>query len=171
MRWAKAALSVFIVFQLTVVLLAPNGDHYVGNFLKPVIEPYANFFELTSRWSFFAPEPGPPPVFVEYQLLGAHGAELQKARFPEEKNPYFIRDRQNRRIASAEFMMPGEDRVEKVMVPYLCGNHPEAESIKLWRVAYTIPSMEDVASGKRQIGDEVNLERREVSHTFCERKI
>jgi hypothetical protein len=31
--------------------------------------------------------------------------------------------------------------------------------------------MEDVASGKRKIGDDVNLERRVVSHTFCERKI
>ncbi|MFL5812729.1 MAG: hypothetical protein ACJ763_04070 [Bdellovibrionia bacterium] len=171
LKWIKAALSVFVVFQLTVVLLAPNGDHYVGATLEPFVEPYANFFELTNKWSFFAPEPGPPPVFVEYEILGANGESIHKARFPEEKSPYFLRDRQNRRIASVEFMMPGEDRVEKVMVPYLCGKNPEAQAIKLWRVAYTVPSMEDVASGKRQFGDEVNLERRVVSHTYCERKI
>jgi len=171
LKWAKAALSVFIVFQLTVVLLAPNGDHYIGTLLKPVIEPYANFFELTNKWSFFAPDPGPPPVFVEYEVLAKHEETITQARFPQEKNPYFIRDRQNRRIASVEFMMPGEDRVEKVMVPYLCGKFPEAESVKLWRVAYQVPPIEDVASGKRKIGDEVNMERRVVSHTFCERKI
>lgn len=171
LKWAKAALSVFIVFQLTVVLLAPNSDHYVGTKLKPFVEPYANFFELTNKWSFFAPEPGPPPVFVEYELLDSKGESIRIARYPEEKNPYFLRDRQNRRIASVEFMMPGEDRVEKVMVPYLCGKNPQADSVKLWRIAYQIPTMEDVASGKRQIGDDVNLERRVVSHTFCERKI
>jgi hypothetical protein len=170
LRWIKAGLSVFILFQLTVVILGPNCENYVCTKLSPVIVPYANFFEMTSKWSFFAPEPGPPPVFVEYELLDVKGEAIQKSRFPEAQNPYFIRERQNRRIASVEFMMPGEDRVEKVMVPYLCSHHPDAQSIKLWRVAYSVPSMEDVAKEKRKIGDEINIERRIVSHTFCERK-
>jgi hypothetical protein len=107
---------------------------------------------------------------VEYELLSSNGEPIRKGRFPEDKSPFLFQDRQTRRIASTEFMMPGEDRVEKVMVPFLCGRNADVGSVKLWRVAYTIPSMEDVATGKRKIGDEVNLERRLVSHTYCEKK-
>lgn len=166
----KAALSAFIVFQLFSVLLVPNAQNWLGTKAAPVIEPYVNFFELTNAWSFFAPDPGPPPVFVEYEKLDRKGESLGLGRWPEVKDPYLLRERQNRRIAAAEYMMANELRAEKMMLQYLCRQHPEAGSFRIWRIMYTVPDFQDVASGKRKIGDDVGLERRLVSHSFCEER-
>lgn len=168
LRGLKAGLSLLLVFQLLVMVLGPNGRNYLGEKVAPIMNPYLAFFELTQQWSFFAPEPGPPPVFIEYALLNARGAELGKGRFPDMEHPPYLRERLNRRIAATEYMMQDERRAERIMLPYLCRKYPEAKAVQLWRLAFTIPSMAEVAAGKRRIGDEVDLERREISTSFCE---
>lgn len=165
--WVRGLLSVFVLFQVGVALVAPNADNPIGETVRPLVEPYIGFFELSNRWSFFAPEPGPPPVFVEWELVNPSGDAYQKGSWPEQQSPFILRERQNRRLAAAEFMLPSEDRVEKIMVPYLCGKFPEANSVRLWRVAYTVPTMDEVVTGKRKIGDAEKMERHLVSHSFC----
>ncbi len=168
LRWLKAALSVWIVYHLFAVMLIPNSQSFLGMKAVPWIEPYANFFEFTNIWSFFAPEPGPPPVYIEYELIDRQGGASEFGRWPERQSPFSLRERQNRRIAAAEFMMSSEVRAERMMVQYLCRRHSQAGSFRLWRVVYSIPGFQEVAEGKRVIGDEVRMERRLVSHSFCE---
>jgi hypothetical protein len=162
----RGLLSVFILFHLVIVLLVPVGENAISSTFQKVIEPYTHFFELTNRWAFFAPEPS-PPVYIEWELVNAQGDGFKKGMFPEQKNPYAFRERQNRRVAAAEFVLPVESYVEKVMVPYLCEQNPGVDSVRLWRVAYTIPPMADVASGKRKIGDDQGSQRLLVAHSFC----
>ena len=161
-------LSGFLLFHLTAILIAPNNQTYLGLQARPYIEPYLNSLELVSSWNFFAPDPGPPPMFIEYELEDAKGESVSKGRFPEFPDPFFFRERQNRLVAAAHFMIGAEGRVEKTLIPYLCANHPDAYSVRAWSLMYSIPSLQDVADGKRKIGDEIGTERKAIGHTFCE---
>jgi hypothetical protein len=167
MKRVKAGLSVFILFHLFCILLAPNSDNYTGFRFGKLIQPYVFFLELTNNWNFFAPNPE-PPIYVEYELVDPDGQGYKQGMWPEEKDPFFLRDRQTRRISSADFMVNTEMHAEKMMVPYLCNLTPRPHSIRLWRVMRTVPSPQDVESGKRQIGDRVGEDRKFVSHTFCD---
>ena len=165
---ARAALSLLLVFHLFCVLLAPNAETHLGKRAAPIVEPYLDALGLSSSWSFFAPEPGPPPLYLEWEALGADGKLIEKRRWPDSPDPYFLRERQNRRIAFAGFLNSSDERARKVMGPYLCRTVPGARLVKLWRLMQPIPSLTDVASGRRRIGDEVGSERRRVREYACE---
>jgi hypothetical protein len=160
-------LSVALVFHLTCVLWIPNLESVVGNELRGWILPYLNLFELTDTWSFFAPNPG-LPAFVEWETEGAQGQVLAHERWPEVPSPYSWSERRLRRVAAADFMIKSESSVERILLPYLCRRDPRVEAVRLWRVAQSLPSADEVAGGRRKIGDEVGQDRRYVSHTFCQ---
>lgn len=166
-EWIRIALSGFIGFHLFAVILTPNSQSYLGASASGVVDPYISFLELSNTWSFFAPDPGPPPVFLEYEIFDKHGATLSKGRWPDFPDPYFLRERQNRRVAAAEFMILAGVRSERMMVPYLCANAPEAHSVSLHQCHIPIPSLWDVRDGKATLGDESKLERTLISHNFC----
>jgi hypothetical protein len=168
-RSKRIVLSLALAFHLFAILLAPNKDTYLGYRVAAVVEPYVNFLELGSSWNFSAPDPGPPPVYVEWELIGKNEEQLARGQWPEGKDPFGLRERQNRRIAFARFMVFDDSRAQAVMVPYLCRQHPEAYAVRVWRVMYSLPSLNDVATGKRRIGDDVGLDRRSVTHSLCER--
>jgi len=169
-KWAQAALSVLLVYHLFAIVLAPNSQTYLGYQAARWVEPYVNFFELVSSWNFFAPEPGPPPVFVEWEVLDRAGKRIDHDRMPDERDPFLLRERQNRRIAAARFMVYNEVRAERMMVSFLCGRDPRAFSVKLWRAVDTIPGLKEVRDGKRRIGDEEGRQRKWISHTFCDNR-
>lgn len=169
--FVKVGMSLWLVFHLFVIAFVPNAQNYLGMKLAPVIGPYANFFELTNAWSFFAPEPGPPPVFIEYELLSRAGDSLRNGLWPDLNEKLIFRDRLNRRIAVAEYMISSEQRAEKMMAPYLCSRNPDAGSVRLWRVAYGLPGFNEVAKGGKPLRDESRIERHLVSHNFCEDKV
>lgn len=166
--WIKAALSVFIVYHMFCVLLAPNSQTYLGGRAKFLVNPYVSFFELASQWGFFAPDPGPPPVFVEYEAVADGGEPIATGSWPEKKDPFFIRERQNRRIAVARFLMAGEGRIEKTFGPYYCRQYPKARSVRLWRTVQGMANLHDVASGKRTIDDTKALERKWITQYLCD---
>lgn len=167
LRSLKVVLSLFACYHLFGVILAPNSQTYLGLKSAPFYESYLHFFEFMSNWGFFAPEPGPPPVFVEWELQDQKGNTLEIDRIPSYPDPYWIRERQNRRMALVRFMIGQDQRIEKMMVPFLCRSHPNAAAVKLWKVGYGIPSLLDVVNGKRKVGDDENKERHWVVHSFC----
>lgn len=165
----RILLSLLLIFHLLCVLVAPNKDTYLGHRVAKGVEPYVNFLGLSSPWNFFAPDPGPPPLFLEWEVLDRLGKPVSHGRWPELPDPFFLRERQNRRIAFARFLVMSSAHAEQVMRPYLCKSVENADSVRLWRVVYTIPNLYDVADGKRRIGDDTGATRTWVSHSFCER--
>lgn len=163
----KLALSALIGFHGFAVLVAPNMESYFGERTRSVVAPYIEFFELSNRWSFFAPDPGPPPVYVEYETADAGGATLTKSQWPEPEDTYLLRERQTRRIAAAEFMIQSGVRIERMMLPYLCGKSPGVASVTLWRAWNPVPSMEEVRAGTQQLHDPARVQRQLLSHSFC----
>ena len=166
-EWTRIALTGCIGFHLFSVILAPNSQSYLGTTVAGVVEPYINFLELTNSWSFFAPDPGPPPVFLQFEVFDKSGASLGRGRWPDFPDTFFLRERQNRRVAAAEFMMVSGLRSERMMVPYLCGKTPGAHSVSLHKSHIPIPTIWDVRDGKAKLGDEDTLERTLISHNFC----
>jgi hypothetical protein len=166
-RW-KAALSVFIVFHLFCVMLAPNSMTYLGTRAQSVVGPYLTFLELASTWGFFAPDPGPPPVYIEYEAIGEDGVVVKTGTWPDKAPTFFLRERHNRRIAVARFLMSDPRRIEKMLGPYYCGRIPEARSVRFWRVIEGMPNLHDVAKGTRKIGDGVGTERKYEKQVLCE---
>jgi hypothetical protein len=164
--WIYRGLSVLIAYHLAAILLFPNSDNSAGVALGRFVRPYLFFFEMTNGWNFFAPNPE-PPIYIQYELFGEGGKQLEQGTWPDKKNPFWIRDRQNRRVSATDFMMSAELRTERMMVPLLCGRSSKTTSVSLWRVMYNTPTPQEIVSGKRKLGDEVGLERKFVSHSFC----
>lgn len=167
----RVVLSLFLVFHLFAIILAPNRESHLTTWSAPVIEPYLDVLSLSATWNFFAPDPGPPPIFLEWELLDQKGGPVELGRVPAQQSPYFLRERQNRRLVSTRFMIFSNDRIEGIMVPYLCRDSKSVHSVRLWRVMHSIPSLSEVAEGKRKIGDEKNTDRRLVSHSYCEGRV
>lgn len=163
----KIALSVFIAFHVFSLAIAPNSQTYLAGRLSFLVYPYVSFLEVASQWGFFAPDPGPPPVFVEYEFIGESGQSLGTEFWPEKKDPFWIRERQNRRIAVARFLIASNDRIEKMMGQYFCRLNSKARSVRMWRIVQTIPSLHDVAEGKRKINDATEINRKFVSQHLC----
>ena len=160
-------ISLFLLFHLFVIVIYPNRELLFSRWAAPLISPYVNFFEFSGEWNFFAPEPGPPPLYLEWDVQDEKGEELGTERFPNPQHGYFFLDRQNRRAAVARFMFSGEDRYIRVWGEYVCRENPRAHSVRLWRVVLDVPGMSDVAEGKKQIADYNVVERRSVGNVYC----
>lgn len=163
----RIALSVFVVFHVFSLVIAPNSQTYLAGRLSFLIYPYVSFLEVASQWGFFAPDPGPPPVFIEYDAIGESGASIATGFWPDKKDPFWLRERQNRRIAVARFLMASNERIEKMMGQYFCRVSPKARSVRMWKIVQTIPSLHDVAQGKRRIDDATEVSRKFVSQHLC----
>jgi hypothetical protein len=168
-RWTRRIFSLWLGFHVFCLVFSPNANNWLGTKVAFVVEPYVNTLEISSPWNFFAPDPGPPPVFVEWELLDDKTNQIGTGRFPTSPDPFLIRERQNRRISLARFLVQADDRSRLVMGRELCRKHPEAFSVRIWRVIHTLPGLGDVVSGKRKIGDDVGQDRRFAGHEFCER--
>ena len=147
-------------------LIAPNPTSYLSHALSGVYRPYLSFLGLASTWSFFAPEPFYHPIYIDY-VVNRKDKMPVSGRFPEEKNPYFLRDRYNRRIGLARIILASDDNVRNMFVHYLCQEYPDMESANLWRVLATEPSLEMVRKGEKKITDPADFKIEILGTYFC----
>ncbi len=167
-NWLKRGLSVWLVLHLFCLVMGPLGDGPLGETrLGKTVAAYLSVFELSDCWNFFSPNPA-PPIRIDYELLNAQGEVDAQGAWPEKVSPFWNRDRQTRRVAVTDFAFSSEVRAEKIMARYFCARSPQPHSVRLWRVVEFPPSLSEVASGKRRIGDDGNVDRRSLSHTFCD---
>jgi len=166
----KILLNLFVIYHLTVVVFSPNIQTYLGQIVSPWISAYAGVLALSSTWSFFAPDPGPPPVFLEWELLGDHNAVVGQGQLPELKNPFWLVERQNRRFVVVRSLFNMPERYLGVFGPYLCRTHSEIKGVRLWKSMHTVPSMQEILEGKRQFDDGVGDQRSSVGLHFCEQE-
>jgi hypothetical protein len=164
----KLVLSAFIVFHLAAVVLTPHEQNYVSFASNFIFSPYVQFFELGSAWSYFAPDPGPPPVFIAWESYDAHGNELDSGRWPDLNDHPLLSERRVRRVALARFASPDDNRVVKMMLPYLCGRSPGIRSVRIVRQVYPTVLLQEVADGRRSLMDEKVVDSHVVGLELCE---
>ncbi|HUP56287.1 MAG TPA: hypothetical protein VM598_02465 [Bdellovibrionota bacterium] len=162
-----------MVFHLMIVFLAPIPESKPARAIAPIFQRYINFFEFSPNWNFFAPDPGPPPIFSEYELLDREGNSVGVGTWPEHPNPYFLTDRQSRRVAMARFVISTPENQERIMVPWLCrskkGDHgEEVSSVRLWKSMIKVPTLEEFHARERKPASEERT-RLLVSRNFCDR--
>ncbi len=167
--WVKIAISAFLLFHLTGIILAPNPTSYLTQSLATVYRPYTHFLGLGHTWGFFAPEPVSPPLYIDYIIERKDAAPIS-GRFPEEGDPYFFRDRQNRRMSLSKFILMVDDNIKNMFINYLCQQHENILSIKLWRVLTTQPSLAMVQSGEKKMTDPVETKIEVLGTYYCQEK-
>ena len=165
----RLALSAFLVFHLLGVLSSPNPSSYLNQTLSTVYRPYMNFLGLAHTWGFFAPEPVSPPMYLDY-IIEKKGGEQISGRFPDEKDPFFFRDRQNRRMSLTRFIASTDENIRSMFIHYLCEKETNIESIRLWRVMLTSPSLEDVQKGKKRMTDPADYKIEVLGTYYCPEK-
>ncbi|HEY8280102.1 MAG TPA: hypothetical protein VIH99_10790 [Bdellovibrionota bacterium] len=162
----RILLSAFLAFHLLGILVAPNPNSFLASKLLPIYRPYLNVLGLASTWSFFAPEPFYHPMYIDYVVNFRHKMPVS-SRFPDEQNPYFLRDRYNRRLSLTRIMLSSDGNMKNMFVHYLCGQFPEMESANLWRVVATEPSLEQVQKGEKKITDAADLKIEVLGTYYC----
>lgn len=163
----RIVLSIALLFQLLVVGLSPNLDSYFGQIIAPWIEPYASSLEMAANWNFFAPDPGPPPLFIEWEAFDTEGKVVASGAYPEKRDPFFLRERQTRRIGFARFLYFASDRLIPLWGDYACRTNPGAHGVRIWRVMQSVPNLFDVQKGARRIDDDLGIERSSAGTHFC----
>ena len=146
-RILKVVLSAFIVYHLATILILPNGSSLMGRKLGRYFIPYANTFALNTAWVFFSPGPA-PMYYLEYEVekggastFADPEAESPKYQYPPKRRDLFD-DGYNRRLYEMRFFSLNEDRLRQTLVPYLCRQHPEAESITIQSVVERVQDIE-----------------------------
>lgn len=165
-RSFKITISVFLLFHLVGVLITPNPTSYLTLTLGSVYRPYMNFFGLNHTWGFFAPEPISPPLYIDYVLELKDGNSVS-GRFPDVQNPYFFRDRHNRRMTLSKFILSSEDNIRSMFVRYMCNQYPQTVAAKLWRVTATQPTLDMVQRGEKKMTDPVDFKIEVLGTYYC----
>jgi hypothetical protein len=169
MTGRRAFLSVVVLFQLLVVTVGPNKETYHGYLLAPVLEPVFNALEFGSNWSFFAPDPGPAPMRLEWEALDERGEVLSTGAFPESGYPFWINERQTRRVSIARFFYYSDERHLTVWGSWLCRSNPGVHGFRLWKAMGEIPNLFKVQSGEKRIEDGAEFpDRASVGNVFCD---
>jgi len=165
--WGRRLISAFLLFHLLGVLTAPNKVSFLTQSLNPVYQPYLNLLGLASTWSFFAPEPFYAPVHIDYTIERKSGMPVS-SRFPPAENPYFFRDRFNRRLSLTRFLLASEGNLKGMFVHYLCREYPDLDSVKLWGVMATVNSLQQVQLGDRKITDPAEVHTQVLGTHYCQ---
>ena len=162
----RLLVSAALVVHLLGVVTSPNRVSFLTQTLAPVFYPYLSVLGLYSTWSFFAPEPFYAPVHIDYKIERRGGMPLE-GRFPPAENPYFFRDRYNRRISLTRQIIGTEGNIKGMLMSWLCHQHPDLDSAQLWGVMATIPSLEQVKLGDRKITDPAELRTEVLGTHYC----
>ncbi|RYZ97412.1 MAG: hypothetical protein EOP11_22065 [Proteobacteria bacterium] len=169
--WIRLIVSLGLIFHLGAVFTAPNPSSYLTTALGFVYRPYTNYLGLAHTWGFFAPEPMAPPMFIDYIIDRKGGGQIS-GRFPDEKDPFFFRDRQNRRLALSRYIMSTDDNIRNMFVRYQCIEQKGAlDAIRLWRVTQTPPSLESVRQGDKKMTDTADYKIEVLGTYYCPEKL
>ena len=166
--WFRRILSLFIIYHLVAVVFMPNPDNALVEKMKPVFKAYWMGLEFGSQWNFFAPEPGPSPLFIQYEIFDKNNFLIVADRLPSYPDDYFFRDRQIRRLSLIRYVFQDDNKIYAIILPWLCRQYPDAESVTLKKTMLKIPSMIEVAMGERKFYDENGSQTRPLGTMTCE---
>jgi hypothetical protein len=140
----KVALTVFLIYHLSAVLLLPNSTSLVGRKLSRYFLNYANQLGFNTGWAFFSPAPS-PMFYLEYDAEMANGEEAnggQPLVYPPHRVGFGYDDGWNRRLFGMRFFALNPERLERFFVPYLCRQVPGAQRITVQPVFERIEDVE-----------------------------
>jgi hypothetical protein len=140
---AKVLLSIFILFQISAVFILPNPEGILYRELAPVVVNYGNLFGFNTTWRFFSPNP--MVRVLEYDLYtrdAAGSLQSETFRHPRLLKEERFREVYNRKLNNGMYMMGQPEKLKLIMGPWLCRQHPQAETISVYARGLVLPTME-----------------------------
>jgi hypothetical protein len=147
----KAILSLFIIFQLTIMIVMANGGSYLGRKFQFLL-PYANAIGLNTTWNFFSPDPAHTMYFHSLVYFENEYGEMIKDPveefYPPEKEKVVIDGTKRRFLYAMRFMMLDPERVETLLGPWLCKSNPGSTSVLIEQTIESIPPLDRAEIGE-----------------------
>lgn len=141
----KVVLSFWLVYHLVVIVFFPNNSSYLVRHYSLPFQAYANQLALNTSWNFFSPDPA-HVMYFKY-LIYSKDENLEPAEYfiPPEKNEGSFGPADRRLFYAMRYMLLDQRRVEGILGPWLCKQHPEATKIHIEHIVEKIPSLDEVA--------------------------
>lgn len=151
----KVLLSLWIVYNIAVMLIMPNVGSYLGRSLSRFITPYAGAVGLSAGWDFFSPDPA-HTLYIEYTVYfpdsekGVDGEvrEPIEGYFPPEKNQPVHDPVRKRDLYATRYMALSPKRLRVVFGPWLCRQYPGASQVNARIIIETVPSLDKAVQRK-----------------------
>lgn len=144
----KVILSVWIVYNIIVLMLMPNIGSYIGRLTSGAVAPYANIVGLNAGWNFFSPDPA-HTMYLRYTLHfeDANGEQILdsvEGYFPPEKNKRILNEVKKRAQYAMRFMIVDPKRIKVFFGPWICRQNPTASAVTVEAVIETVPFLDNV---------------------------
>lgn len=141
--WLRVLASIFIVYHISVIAVLANGSSFLARTLSPLISPYGNALGLNVTWNFFAPDPA-HTMYIHYFV---HFDETEnqdpfEGYIPPEKDKIVIDSSQRRFLYAMRFLILDQDRMKKLLAPFLCRQHPGAIGVRIENILEPIPNLD-----------------------------
>ncbi len=162
----RTLVSLLLAAHLFAVVVGPNSRSYLFSSAQFLLHPWLAGLNLAHSWGFFAPEPISPPIYIDW-VSERRGAVSESGRFPDEKNPFFFRDRHNRRMSMSKFIMSKPDNIQNMFMNWQCKKDPSLVSMKVWRVTGIQPTLDMVRSGEKKMTDVVDYKIDVMGSFYC----
>jgi hypothetical protein len=145
-KWLLAILSAFLVYHLTVMIVLANGGSFLARILTPYLIPYANLIQLNTTWNFFAPDPA-HTMFIKYKVefTDADGNDLKEplvGYIPPEKKHIVVDSSKRRFLYAMRFLILDTNRMQTILGPWLCREHPGATRVSMENRLVTISNLD-----------------------------
>lgn len=166
----KILLSVWIVYNIIVMLLMPNIGSYFGREVSRFISPYAAIMGLNAGWNFFSPDPA-HTMYLEYTVQFPdkedESVDPELHFFPIEKNRPILNPLRKRELYATRYMALDPKKMRVLFGPWLCRQHPGALTVDLALVVETVPPLDKVVKNPHtELAD--MSERLEYSREFVD---
>ncbi|KYG63951.1 hypothetical protein AZI86_14165 [Bdellovibrio bacteriovorus] len=146
----KVLLSLWIVYNIVVMLIMPNIGSYLGRSMSRYITPYAGAVGLSAGWDFFSPDPA-HTLYIEYTVYFPHPAQGEgeprdpvEGYFPPEKNLPVHDPVRKRDLYATRYMALSPKRLRVVFGPWLCRQYPGASQVNARIIIETVPPLDKV---------------------------
>ncbi len=169
----KAFLSLWVVFNIAVIVVMPNVSSYFGRLSSRFLAPYANIVGLNAGWNFFSPDPA-HTMYIHYMVYFANPDPLSEADekepfegfFPMEKNKGIGPMTRQRELYVMRFMVINRTHMKYLLGPWLCRQHPGASSVDMEPVIETVAPLDQAVMQRNESMEDLSHEMQFVAERF-----
>lgn len=175
----KALLSLWIVYNIVVIIVMPNAGSYFGRVTSRFIGPYANAVGLNAGWNFFSPDPA-HTMYIRYMVYfnnphasdSSTESEAEKEKepiegyFPAEKNKMISSMFRSRELYVMRFMIMDKRHLKNLFGAWLCRQYPGASSVDMEHVIETVAMLDQAAAFKNESMADLSNELQFVAERF-----
>lgn len=153
--------------------MLPNSSSFFVRRWAAAIVSYGNQIGLHMAWNFYSPDPA-HMMYFKYQVLflDDYGVELGGAVenfVPPEITKIAMNSSQRRQLYSMRYFVLANDRIEDLLVPWVCRNHPGSSHVLVSHFFIQQPNLDKALSAPLDSFRGLFVEQKNYARKFsCE---